>query len=159
MPTSTPVDVFTGWLSSRPKDARVAIAIDTDRLVCESGLLGRNTIVDKNGREWQLAVFRGDDLAFRLRFRKASVHPSTAIVLTRGEGSDGKIDISHLTDILARNEGGSPLDLSLPAFFKRLCPRINFPSAELRRHKNALLARLDGVPGAAAKIVERWGRP
>ncbi len=159
MPTSTPVEVFTEWLSSRPRDARVAVAVDADRLVCESGLLGRNAIVDKNGREWQLAVFRGDDLAFRLRFRKASAHPSTAVVLTRGEGSDGKIDVSHLTDILARNESGVPLDLSLPAFFKRLCPKINFPPAELRRHKNALLARLDTVPTAAAKIVEKWGRP
>ncbi len=159
MPTSTPVEVFTDWLSSRPRDARVAIAIDADRLVCESGLLGRNTIVDKNGCEWQLVVFRGDDLAFRLRFRKASARPPMAVVLTRGEGSDGKINVSHLTDILARNESGAPLDLSLPAFFKKLCPKINFPPAELRRHKNALLARLDIVPTAAAKIVERWGKP
>ena len=51
MPTSTPVEVVTNWSSSHPRDARVAIAIDADRLVCESGLLGRNTIVDKNGRE------------------------------------------------------------------------------------------------------------
>jgi hypothetical protein len=52
MPPSTPVDVFTDWLSARPREARMAIAIDANRLVCESGLLGRNTVVDKNGREW-----------------------------------------------------------------------------------------------------------
>jgi hypothetical protein len=71
----------------------MAIAIDADRLVCESGLLGRNTILDKKGREWQVVVFRGDDLAFRLRFRKAAAHPATVVVLTRGEGTDEKIDV------------------------------------------------------------------
>jgi hypothetical protein len=136
----------------------MAIAIDADRLVCESGLLGRNTIVDKQGREWQVVVFRGDDLAFRLRFRKAAAHPATVVVLTRGEGTDEKIDVSCITDVLTRNEGGDPLDLSVPAFFKRLCPKINFPPLELRRHKDALLARLEAVPTAATKIVERWGR-
>jgi len=54
---------------------------------------------------------------------------------------------------------GPPLDLSLPAYFRRLCPKINFPPQELRRHKTALLARVEAVPAAAAKIVERWGRP
>ena len=29
---------------------------------------------------------------------------------------------------------------------------------ELRRHKDALLTRLEAIPTAAAKIVERWGR-
>src|SRR5215467_7782174 len=158
MPPSTPVDVFTNWLSTRPSEARMAIAIDADRFVCESGLLGRNIIVDKKGREWQVVVFRGDDLAFRLRFRKAAPHPATVVVLTRGEGTDEKIDVSGITDVLARNEGGDPLDLSVPAFFKRLCPKINFPPLELRRHKDALLTRLEAVPTAAAKIVERWGR-
>jgi len=137
----------------------MTIAIDADRLICESGLLGRNTIVDKKGREWQVVVFRGDDLAFRLRFRKAAAHPAMVVVLTRGEGTNEKIDVSCITDVLARNEGGDPLDLSVPAFFKRLCPKINFPPLELRRHKDALLARLEAVPTAAAKIVERWGRP
>jgi len=47
----------------------------------------------------------------------------------------------------------------VPAFFKRLCPKINFPLLELRRHKDALLTRLDAVPTAVVKIVERWGRP
>jgi hypothetical protein len=137
----------------------MVIAIDADRLVCESGLLGRNTIVDKKGREWQVVVFRGDDVAFRLRFRKASTHPSTVVVLTRGEGMDERIDVSYITDVLARNEGGDPLDLSVPAFCKRFCPKINFPLLELRRHKDALLTRLEVVPEAADKIVERWGRP
>src|SRR5262249_11424896 len=159
MPTSTPVDVFTDWLSTRPRDARMAIAIDADRLICESGLLGRSAIMDKNGREWQVVVFRGDDLAFRLRFRRASAHPTTVVVLTRGEGTDGKIDVSCITEVLARNEGGTPLDLSVPAFFKRVCPKINFPPLELRRRKAALLTHLETVPAAAAKIVERWGRP
>jgi len=82
MPASTPVDLFIDWLSARPRDARMAIAMDAD-----------------------------------------------------------------------------PLDLSVPAFFKRLCPKINFPLLELCHHKDALLTRLEAVPEAADKIVERWGRP
>jgi hypothetical protein len=156
---STPADVLTEWLVLRPTDARVAIAIDADRLLSDSGILGRDKIIDKNGREWQLVVFRGDDLAFRLRFRKASALSPILITLTRGVGTDGSIDVSHITDILARNESGGPLDLSLPAFFRRFCPQINLPPLELRRYKDLLLSRLDGVPSAATRIIEKWGRP
>jgi hypothetical protein len=81
------------------------------------------------------------------------------ITLTRGAGTDGSIDVSHITDILARNESGAPLDLSLPAFFRRFCPQINLPPLELRRYKDLLLSRLDGVPNAATKIIEKSGRP
>jgi len=157
--TSTPADVLTDWLAARPTDARVGIAIDADRLLSDSGILGKDKIIDKNGRQWQLVVFRGDDLAFRLRFRKASALPPILIVLTRGAGTAGSIDVSHITDILARNESGPPLDLSLPAFFRRFCPQINLPPLELRRYKDLLLSRLDGVPNAADKIIKRWGRP
>src|SRR5205809_8054502 len=102
MPPSTPVDVFTDWLSTRPREARMAIAIDADRLVCESGLLGRNTVVDKNGREWQVVVFRGDDLAFQLPFGKAAAYPATVVVLIRGDGTVDKIVVSCITDVLVR---------------------------------------------------------
>ena len=157
--TSSPADVLTEWLAARHSDARVAIAIDADRLLSDSGILGRDRIIDKNGRQWQLAVFRGDDLAFRLRFRRAAALPPTLITLTRGVGADGSIDGSHITDILSKNESGPPLDLSLPAFFRRFCPQINLPPLELRRYKDLLLLRLAGVPSAATKIIERWGRP
>jgi hypothetical protein len=153
-----PADVFLDWLSSQPADARVAVAIDSDRLIGETGLLGKPSIADANGRAWQIVVFRGDDLAFRLRFRKASEHPRTVLVLMRGL-PDKPIDVSCVTDILARNEAGLPLDLSVPAFFRSICPKINFPVDELRRHKEPLLNRLENVPGAAAKLVDRWGRP
>lgn len=157
--TPTPVDVLSEWLAARPTDARVAIAIDGDRLLSDSGMFGKDKVLDRNGRQWQLVVFRGDDLAFRLRFRKTSTAPPVLIALTRGAGVDGSIDVSHITDILARNEGGAPLDLSLAAFFRRFCPQINLPPPELRRYKDLLLSRLDGVPNAAAKIIERWGKP
>jgi hypothetical protein len=157
--TANPVNLFIDWLTSRPKDARVIVAIDADRLVCDSGLFGRNAVDDMNGRRWQIAVFRGDDLAFRLRFRKASSAGPTVIVLMRGQGTDGKIDVSLVADILSKNEGGEPLDLSLPAFCRRLCPKINFPPLELRRYKDAVLACLETVPEAASKIIEKWGRP
>ena len=157
--SSTPADVLTDWLATRHADARVAIAIDADRLLSDSGILGRDKIVDKNGRQWQLVAFRGDDLAFRLRFRTASSLPPVLIVLTRGMAADGKIDVSYVTDILGKNETGRPLDLSLAPFFKRFCPQINLPVGELRRYKDLLLDRLEAVPRAAAKIIERWGRP
>lgn len=154
-----PVDVFLEWLAGRPRDARVAVAIDSDRLLAETGLLGKASLVDETGREWQVVVFRGDDLAFRLAFRKASMRERTVIVLTRGAATQVAIDVSYVTDILAQNEGGAPLDLSVPAFFRKICPKINFPVTELRRYKDALLTHLAEIPKATAKIVERWGRP
>jgi hypothetical protein len=81
------------------------------------------------------------------------------IVLARSSDAQSKIDVSYVTDILSANEGGAPLDLSVPAVFRRLCPKINFPVAELRRFKDELLEGLEAVPKAVDKIVERWGRP
>jgi len=81
------------------------------------------------------------------------------IVLTRGAGSNAPIDVSHVADILARNEAGEPLDLSVPAFFRRITPKINCPVAELRRFKNDLLGRLDFAQDAADKLIQRWGKP
>lgn len=155
----TPTDFFLQWLGDRPLDARVGIAVDSDRLMAEAGLLGKPTLVDTTGRSWQVVVYCGDDLAFRLRFRKAASADHILLVLARGTHPSGKIDGSYIADILARNEAGPPLNLSVPAFFGRLCPKINFPVAEIRRYKDALLDRLDNVPKATAKIIERWGRP
>src|SRR5512136_2562811 len=120
MPLSTPSELFYEWLENRPGDARVAVAIDSDRFLADAGMLDRPAVVDPAGREWLLAVFRGDDLAFRLRFRQASADGRVVIVLTRGAGSNEPIDVSHVADILARNEAGEPLDLSVPAFFRRI---------------------------------------
>jgi hypothetical protein len=158
MPAATPQDVFLQWLASRPKDARVVVAVDGNRLLNDAGVLGRSAIIDNSGRQWQLAVFRGDDLAFRLRFRKAAGQPSV-IVVTRGEGAVERIEVSTIADILGKNEGGDPLDLSLPAIFRRLCPKINFPASELLRYQSELLECIEAVPAAASKIVERWGKP
>lgn len=154
-----PPSVFLGWLAGCPQDARVAVAVDSDRLIADTGVLGRPSLVDEAGRPWQVVAFRGDDLAFRLAFRKAMAHKRTVIVLTSSAVGNGRIDVSYLADLLARNEAGEPLDMSVPAFFRRICPKINFPAAELRRYKDELLTRLENVPKATAKIVERWGRP
>jgi len=81
------------------------------------------------------------------------------IVLTRGPGVDAPIDVSYVADVLARNEAGEPLDLSVPAFFRRITPKINCPVAELRRFKTDLLARLDYAQDAADKLIQRWGKP
>ena len=155
----TPTDLFLQWLSDRPLDARVAIAVDSDRLMADAGLLGKPTLVDTTGRSWQVVVYCGDDLAFRLHFRKAASAAHILIILARGTHPSGKIDCGYIADILARNEAGPPLNLSVPAFFGRLCPKINFPVAEIRQYKDALLERIDNVPKATAKIIERWGRP
>src|SRR5438105_13655187 len=111
---ATPVSVLMEWLATRPKEARLVVAIDSDRLICDAGVLGRAALTDKNGRSWVPVAYRGDDLAFRLRLRKMPGNSSGLLVLTRSEGAHTPIDVSHITDILARNEGGEPLDLSLP---------------------------------------------
>ena len=156
---STPTDFFLQWLGERPLDARVAVAVDSDRLIADAGLLGKQTLVDTTGRTWEVVLYCGDDLAFRLRFRKATSAQHVLIVLTRGTHPSAKTDASYISDILARNEAGPPLNMSVSAFFSRFCPKINFPVAEIRRYKDALLERLDNVPKATAKIIERWGKP
>ena len=155
----TPTDFFLQWLSDRPLDARIAVAVDSDRLIAEAGLLGKPTLVDTSGRAWQVVVYRGDDLAFRLRFRKSVSADHILVVLGRGTHPSSRIDASYIADILARNEAGPPLNLSVSVFFGRLCPKINFPVTEIRRYKDDLLDRLENVPNATAKIIERWGRP
>ena len=120
MKPTNPVSVLMEWLATRPTEARLAVAIDSDRLICDAGLLGRAALTDKSGRRWAPVTYRADDLAFRLKFRKATADSPALVVLTRSEGTEARIDVSHITDILARNEGGEPLDLSLPAFFRRV---------------------------------------
>jgi hypothetical protein len=159
MPLNTPSELFYEWLEKRPGDTRVAVAIDSDRFLADARILGKPTVVDPGGREWLLVVFRGDDLAFRLRFRQASEGGRVVIVLTRGADTDEPIDVSHVADILARNEAGEPLDLSVPAFFKRITPKINCPVTELRQFKTDLLTRLDYAQDAAEKLIQRWGKP
>lgn len=157
--THTPVEIFLRWLSDRASDARVAVAIDGDRLLADAGVLGREIATDRRGRTWRLVVFRGDDLAFRLAYRKARAEEHVLIVLARSTAAQSKIDVSYVSDILAANEGGAPFDLSVPAVFRQICPKINFPVSEIRRYKDALPERLEAVPKATDKIVERWGRP
>lgn len=159
MPLSTPSELFYEWLEKRPGDARVAVVIDSDRFLADDKVLNKSAVTDTVGREWRLVVFRGDDLAFRLRFREAPAQGRVVIVLTRGADSGSAIDVSHVADILARNEAGEPLDLSVPAFFRRITPKINCPVAELRRFKTDLLARLDFAQDAAEKLIQRWGKP
>jgi hypothetical protein len=165
--TLTPTSVFLQWLGARARDCRMAVAVDSDSLLTDAGVLGRLAIVDDGGRTWRPVVFRGDDLAFRMRFRATAGAGPVVVVLgarpqkpdANGNQTPVQIDASWVADILALNEGGEPLDLSLPAFFRRICPRINFPETPLRRYRDALMDRLEVVPAAAAKIVQRWGKP
>jgi len=162
MALKTPPDIFRDWLAARDQEARVAVVIDSDRFLADAKLLEKSATVDPAGREWQLAVFRGDDrndLEFRWRFREAAAKGRTVIVLTRGPYSVEPMDVSYVADVLARNEGGEPLDLSVAALFRLVAPKINFPVTELRRFKRELLARLEHVEAAADKVIQRWGKP
>ena len=155
----TPIDIFLKWLTERPEQARLAVAVDGDRLLADAGVLGKEVVNDSAGRTWQLAVFRGDDLSFRLAYRKARSSKRSLIVLARSTDTQNKIDVSYVTDILAANEGGPPLDLSVPAVFHRLFPKINFPTFELRRFKDALLERLEDVPESCRQDRRTMGAP
>lgn len=155
----SPSELFFEWLKDRPAAVRVAIAIDGDRLLTDGGLFGKEKLSDMTGREWRVVVFRGDDIGFRKAYRQVRADKHILIVLTRGAETQGRIKITNISDVLAANEGGPPFDASVPAVFRKLCPQINFPVSELRRFKDVLLARLDSVPAAAKKIIERWGRP
>ncbi len=155
----SPSELFFDWLKDRPAAARVAIAIDSDRLLTDAGIFGKEKLTDKTGREWRLVVFRGDDIGFRKSYRVVRDKKHVLLVLSRGADRLDRINLTFISDIVAANEGGPPFDGSLPAVFRKLCPQINFPAAELRRFKEVLLERLDGVPAAAKKIIERWGRP
>lgn len=155
----SPADLFYEWLKQRPAVARVAIAIDGDRLLTDGGVLGKERLSDMTGREWRLVIFRGDDIAFRKSYRQVRAEKHVLIVLTRAAETQNRINVSNISDIIASNEGGPPFDVSVPAVFRNLCPQINFPVVDLRRFKDVLLNRLDRVPSAAKKIIERWGRP
>ncbi len=155
----SPTELFFEWLSERPGPTRMAVAVDGDRLLADAELLGKERLNDNAGREWRVVVFRGDDISFRRAYRHARSEKHVLVILARSMSADSRINVSYLTDILALNEGGTPLDLSVPAVFRELCPKINFPVPELRRFKDRLLDRIADVPAAAKKIIERWGRP
>jgi len=156
---TTPSELFHDWLAKCPADARVAVAIDSDRFLGDAGILDKPTVVDPAGREWQLALFSGQDLEFRRRFREAVSLGRTVIVLSRGPYATEPIDVSCIADTLTLNESGDPLDLSVPAFFNLISPKINCPVRELRRFKSDLLTRLDYVQEAAEKLIDKWGKP
>ena len=155
----SPSELFFEWLDDLPAAVRVSITIDGDRLLTDCGLFGKEKLSDRTGRGWRVVVFRGDDIAFRKAYRQVRAEKHILIVLTRGAGTYGRIKITNISDVLAANEGGPPFDASVPAVFRKLCPQINFPVAELRRFKDVLLARIDHVPAGTKKIIDRWGRP
>jgi len=159
MQIKAPPEILRDWLGLQAKAARVAVAVDSDRFLADAKVLDKSTLVDPAGREWQLTVFRGDDLAFRLQFRGASTKGRTLIVLSRGPETTEPIDVSYVADILARDEGGGALDLSITALFRTVAPKINFPVGELRRFKDELLGRIDHVQEAAEKVIQKWGKP
>jgi hypothetical protein len=99
MSLKTPPEILGDWLGRQAQDTRVAIVVDSDRFLADAKVLAKATFVASDGREWQSVVFRGDDLAFRLRFRDARTRGRTLIVLSRGPESVDPIDLSYVADI------------------------------------------------------------
>ncbi|MBI2925832.1 MAG: PglZ domain-containing protein [Verrucomicrobia bacterium] len=154
----TPREVFEHWLEQQPDTARVVLACDTDRLLSDAKALDLPEVTDPAGRKWHLAIFRGDHLRFRFDFRKATRKGRTVVALVGSTQPDARVDVSLLSDVLARHEG-TPLDLSLARYLGRFCPQINFPDQPLRHYRELLLARIPELTGAAKKLIARWGRP
>ena len=55
--TLTPTSVFLQWLGARARDCRMAVAVDSDSLLTDAGVLGKPAIVDDGGRSWRPVVF------------------------------------------------------------------------------------------------------
>ncbi|MCX6880251.1 MAG: PglZ domain-containing protein [Verrucomicrobia bacterium] len=157
-PVPTPRESFEQWLAGKPDSARVLLVLDSDRLLADSKGLGGSEIIDPLGRTWQLAVFRGDQIQFRIGFRMARAAGRVVVVLVGPSQPDGRVDVSLISDLLSLHEE-APLDLSLAKYLGRFCPHINFPSQPLRHYREALLARTDELAGATKKITARWGKP
>jgi hypothetical protein len=156
----TPREVFEHWLEQQPDTARVVLACDTDRLLAESKALDNPDVTDPQGRSWRLVVFRGDDVRFRLAFRKAAASGDRIAIVILGPGDpDQRVDVSTIGDLLAKHEGHEVLDLSLARYLSRFCPQINFPPVPLRHYRQQLLAHTGELSGAAKKITARWGKP
>ena len=100
MSLKTPPEILRDWLARQTPETRVAVVVDSDRFLADAEVLVKPRLVDSAGREWQFAVFRGDDLAFRFRFRDASTKGRTFIVLSRGAETVEPIDVSCVADIL-----------------------------------------------------------
>ena len=81
--TDTPVDVFLQWLGNRPRDCRMAIAVDGDSLLTDAGVLGKPNIADTLGRLWYPVVFRGNTNFWDV-FRIKSRCQATVIRYRRG---------------------------------------------------------------------------
>jgi hypothetical protein len=158
-PAQSPREVFGAWLERQAKDARVVLACDADHLLSDAKALDKPTVVDPKGRTWQLAAYRGDDLRFRLAFRRATQTGPTVIVLIGSGQPEVRLDVSTISDLLAHDESTEPLDLSLARYLGRFCPQINFPPAPLRHYRDALLSRTGELSSAAKKITNRWGKP
>jgi hypothetical protein len=155
----SPREVFEHWLEHQASSARVVVACDTDHLLADSKALDKPTVVDPKGRTWQLASYRGDDLRFRLNFRRATQVGRTAVVLVGSGQPDVRLDVSTISDLLSHDESSEPLDLSLARYLGRFCPQINFPPEPLRHYRESLLNRAAELASAAKKITNRWGRP
>ncbi len=48
---TTPTELFHDWLGKLPAEARVAVAIDSDRFLADAKVLDRLAVVDPAGRE------------------------------------------------------------------------------------------------------------
>ncbi len=158
LPAPTPSEIFDRWLEQQPDSARVVLAFDSDRLLADSRAFDPENVIDPQGRKWNLAVYRGDQVQFRRAFRAARLSGRVVIGLLGPSQPDAIVDVSFIGDILSFCDG-PPLDLSLAKYLGRFCPQISFPSRPLRRYRSFLLLRKEELASAGKKITARWGKP
>lgn len=104
----SPDGLLQRHLAERPQGTRCVLALDPDRIVP----WGR-TVTDAKGRDWDVVVYRGDDVVTRRAWQRAiGGGRPVVLVLSRVEGVDSRLDASSLADLVSRAEG-EVVDLSL----------------------------------------------
>jgi hypothetical protein len=89
------------WLAKLPKAAKLVLWLDP------YGLLElTDSLVDEQGKSWQIISYRGDDFRFRATYRQHDKTQSLIIWIRPSIGkSDPILDLTYLTDFLNRNDG------------------------------------------------------
>jgi hypothetical protein len=150
----TPTDALADSLGRRPPGTRCVLVLDPDRIT----EVGRS-INDDGGRVWEAVIYRGDDVVTRRAWARVwGGERPVALVLSRPEGDDARLDTGSIADLAGRAEG-EPVDLSLLGYFHRLFPRVNPPPAALNEHRRVFLENVEGLVKAYPRFKERWQEP
>jgi hypothetical protein len=120
--------------------------------------LGR-TVSDDSGRVWDVAFYRGDDVASRKAWARAVADGMPVVlVLTRAVGEESVLDASSIADLASRAEGAM-VDVSILGYFRSIFPKVNPPLAALIEHRHAFVEHVDDIARAYPRFRDRWGEP